>query len=192
MTSMTAYESPPVSDVLVLTDEQGSILAAAVQTVDVESISAENVPPQVLLSPSEGQVLHEVTIPGGADGNDLFNSINQWVVQVDVAGAAALVPRTGAQSPGTVPPALRFTVPRYAARHRIDLRLNRLEVSVSRIHSSASTSTNPPRVCAAPRAPSKRGASPRSSGRLSEPSSDLTGALCWRSWGISGLMTCQP
>jgi hypothetical protein len=93
---MMADESPPVSYVQVLTDEQGSILAAAVRTVGVASISGDDVPPEASLIPSEGQVVHELSIPGGADGDDLFNSIDQWVVQVDGAGAAALVPRTGA------------------------------------------------------------------------------------------------
>jgi hypothetical protein len=93
---MTAYESPQASNFQVLTDEQGSILAAAVRTVGAASSPGEDVAPQVSLIPSEGQVVHELSIPSGGDGDDLFNSINQWVVQVDEAGAAALVPRTGA------------------------------------------------------------------------------------------------
>jgi hypothetical protein len=40
--------------------------------------------------------LHELSISGGVYGDDLFHSINQFVVQVDDAGVPALVPRTGA------------------------------------------------------------------------------------------------
>jgi hypothetical protein len=80
----------------VLADEQGSILAAALRTAGVASIPGEDVPPQVSLISSEDQVVHELSIPGGRDGDEFFNSINQWVVQVDGAGAVALVPRNGA------------------------------------------------------------------------------------------------
>jgi hypothetical protein len=93
---VTASESPQVTYLQVLTDEHGNILAAAVQTAGEASIQGEDVPPEVSLIPSEGQVVHELSIPGGRVGDDSFNSINQWVVQVDDAGAAALVPRTGA------------------------------------------------------------------------------------------------
>jgi hypothetical protein len=93
---MTAHESSQVPYLQVLTDEHGSILAAAITNVGVASFSGEDILPQVSLVPSEGQVLRELSIPGGVDGNDLFNSLNQWVVQVDDAGTPALVPRTGA------------------------------------------------------------------------------------------------
>jgi hypothetical protein len=93
---MPANESPQASYLQVLTDEQGNILAAALRTVGVASIPGEDVPPQVSLVPSEAQVVHELSIPSGGDGDEFFNSINQWVVQVDGAGAVALVPRTGA------------------------------------------------------------------------------------------------
>jgi hypothetical protein len=93
---MTAYESSEMSHLHVLTDEDGSILAAAVTNVGVASIYGDDVPPRVSLVPSEGQVLHELSISGGVDGDDLFHSINQFVVQVDDAGVPALVPRTGA------------------------------------------------------------------------------------------------
>jgi hypothetical protein len=93
---VTASESPQATYLQVLTDEHGNILAAAVQTAGEASIQGEDVPPEVSLIPSEGQVVHELSIPGRRVGDDLFNSINQWVVQVDDAGASALVPRTGA------------------------------------------------------------------------------------------------
>ena len=75
--------------------EQGSIVAAAaLRNVGKASITGDNVSPLESLIPSEGQVLHELSIPTGAVGRDLFDSLNQWEVQVDEAGASALVPCT--------------------------------------------------------------------------------------------------
>ncbi len=79
------------------TDEQGSIVAAAALR-NVGKAAVDNVSPLVSLIPSEGQVLHELSIPTGVVGRDLFDSLNQWEVQVDEAGASALVPCTCAQS----------------------------------------------------------------------------------------------
>ena len=94
---MTTQESPRVSRMLVLTDEQGSILAAVLRTADVASgpASGEDVPPQVSLVPSEGQALHELSVPGGPSGDEMFESLDQWMVRVD-AGVPALVRRAGA------------------------------------------------------------------------------------------------
>ena len=89
------YESLEVSHLHVMTDEQGSIVAAAaLRNVGKASIAGDNVSPLVSLIPSEGQVLHELSIPTGVVGRDLFDSLNQWEVQVDEAGASALVPCT--------------------------------------------------------------------------------------------------
>lgn len=81
----------------VLTDEQGGILAAVLRTVDVAAgpASSEDVPPQVSLVPSEGQALHELSVPGGPSGDEMFESLDQWVVRVDT-GVPALVRRAGA------------------------------------------------------------------------------------------------
>ncbi|AII07301.1 hypothetical protein [Rhodococcus opacus] len=90
---MTTQESPRISRMQVLTDEHGSILAAVLRTTDVASgpASGEDVPPQVSLVPSEGQALHELSVTG----DEMFESLDQWVVRVD-AGEPALVRRAGA------------------------------------------------------------------------------------------------
>ncbi len=90
---MTTQESPRISRMQVLTDEHGSILAAVLRTADVASgpASGEDVPPQVSLVPSEGQALHELSVTG----DEMFESLDQWVVRVD-AGEPALVRRAGA------------------------------------------------------------------------------------------------
>jgi hypothetical protein len=93
---MTANEPSRVSRVHVLTDRHGSILAAAVTDVSVGSVAGADAPPQVSLIPSEGQVVHEISLASGVDGDALFNSLEQYEVQIDDVGAPALVPRTGA------------------------------------------------------------------------------------------------
>nr|WP_271213275.1 hypothetical protein [Rhodococcus wratislaviensis]GLK40328.1 hypothetical protein GCM10017611_72020 [Rhodococcus wratislaviensis] len=88
---------PTTAQGLFLAAGQGSILAAVLRTADVASgpESGEDVPPQVSLVPSEGQALHELSVPGGPSGDEVFESLDQWMVRVD-ASVPALVRRAGA------------------------------------------------------------------------------------------------
>jgi hypothetical protein len=88
---MTEHYSKGDSYMQVLTDEHGSILAA-VRRVAAET-SGEDVAPELFLGSSEGQVLHELALPSGVAGDELFGKLDQFVVEV-AAGTPTLVPRS--------------------------------------------------------------------------------------------------